>query len=79
MSHVRGPFIEYECTACGATVQANAPRDRDKLVDEIADLNADPKQRICAGCWRPEEQAIAADDPRRATFSADDEGEGDAS
>lgn len=52
--HVRGPFIEYECTGCGTTVAANAfYRDRERLVDLIADLNANPAKRVCAGCARP--------------------------
>lgn len=50
MSDVRGPFIEYECSHCGATVKANAPRNDERLVNEIADLNNDPELRICAGC-----------------------------
>lgn len=50
MNHVRGPFIEYECTKCGRTVQENAPRDSGRLVDRIADANAKPETRICAAC-----------------------------
>lgn len=50
-SHVRGPFIEYECAVCGRTVQENADyHSRDKLRDRIVALNTDPSKRHCAGC-----------------------------
>jgi hypothetical protein len=52
---VRGPFIEYECTSCGCTVSAKVSRNTDRLVDRIAELNADPRKRICASCWHPSE------------------------
>lgn len=54
MTHVRGPFIEYECSKCGATVQENASRDHDRLADQIAEAEADPAKRICAPCWQPQ-------------------------
>lgn len=50
-SKVRGPFIEYECSVCGCTVQENADyADRDKLRDRIVEANQDPAKRVCAGC-----------------------------
>lgn len=50
MSHVRGPFIEYECTKCHRTVQENAPRNADRLTERIAEANASPEALVCAGC-----------------------------
>lgn len=50
-SHVRGPFIEYECSVCGCSVQENADYgDRDKLRDRVVALNTDTAKRCCAGC-----------------------------
>lgn len=49
-NHVKGPFIEYACSACGATVQENAPTNRDRCVARIAEANARPETRICARC-----------------------------
>jgi hypothetical protein len=51
---VRGPFIQYNCSSCGALVSANAPRNPDRLVDTIAELNGDVGKRVCASCWHPE-------------------------
>ena len=53
MSHVSGPFIEFDCTKCGGTVRANAQRDREKLGVQVAELEASADLRICAGCWNP--------------------------
>ena len=53
MGYVRGPFIAYECGVCGVTVHENAPRNADRLVDLIAERNANKDARICAGCWHP--------------------------
>lgn len=53
MGRVRGPFLEYECTKCGATIQETAPRNQERLVDRIADANANPGERVCASCWDP--------------------------
>lgn len=47
---VRGPFIEFECVCCGVTVQENAPRNPDRLVDRIAEANANASTRVCASC-----------------------------
>lgn len=49
-SHVRGPFIEYECSRCGRTVQSNADMTRDRLHDLIVEKNNDPNKRRCASC-----------------------------
>ena len=53
-SHIRGPFIEFECSECGRTVQSNADMSRDQLHEMIVAKNNDPKKRICAGCWHPD-------------------------
>jgi hypothetical protein len=53
-SHVRGPFIEYECSRCGRRVQENADVARDKLRDRIAEANNDRTKRLCAGCDNPQ-------------------------
>ena len=53
MSHVSGPFIQFDCTKCGGTVHANAQRDPEKLGVQIAELETKPELRICAGCWKP--------------------------
>lgn len=50
MSDVRGPFIEYECNHCGATVKESAPRNDTRLVNRIADLNNDTELRNCSEC-----------------------------
>lgn len=60
-NYVRGPFIEFECSACGTTCQENAPTKHDRLVDRISQANADPSTRICAGCWNPPAQAAKED------------------
>ncbi len=52
-SKVHGPFLKFDCEKCGRTVQAAASRNPDRLVDQIADLNADANKRICASCWQP--------------------------
>lgn len=50
-SKVRGPFIEYECSRCGATVQESAGyRDKDRERDRIVELNNQPDKRVCASC-----------------------------
>ena len=64
---VRGPFLEFECISCGATVQANAPRNPDRLVETVADMNADPTKRQCAACWNP--AAANSEDASPAPFS----------
>lgn len=53
MGNVRGPFLEYECHQCGHVVKESAPRNDERLVDRIADLNNEPEKRICACCWSP--------------------------
>lgn len=54
-SHVRGPFIEYECIYCGTTVQENADyRDRDRARERIVELNNGPAKRECARCANPQ-------------------------
>lgn len=50
MSHVRGPFIEYDCYKCGCGVQQNASFNKDRLIEHIVALNSDPSTRLCAGC-----------------------------
>jgi hypothetical protein len=50
MPPVRGPFIEYECSKCKRVIQENAPRDSDRCIDRIAELNADADYRVCAAC-----------------------------
>jgi hypothetical protein len=51
LGHVRGPFIEYECSVCGCTVQENADYGtRDKLRDRIVEANTNPAKRRCASC-----------------------------
>ena len=54
MNKVRGPFIEYDCIKCGRVVQSNAYMKRGKLSELIAELNNNPRTRICAGCWNTE-------------------------
>lgn len=49
MNHVRGPFIEYDCTQCGRPVQENSPLNSER----IPELNATPEKRICAACYEP--------------------------
>lgn len=49
-SHVRGPFIEFDCSKCGRLVQSNADLTRDRLHDLIVEKNNDPKKRRCARC-----------------------------
>jgi DNA-directed RNA polymerase subunit RPC12/RpoP len=56
MGHVRGPFIEYECTKCGNTVQSSVPRNPDRLQELIYEKNKSPADRICAGCWNPSDE-----------------------
>ncbi len=48
-SFIRGPFIEYECTNCGCTVQENAPSSSER----IPELNAMAEKRVCAACYEP--------------------------
>jgi Fe-S-cluster containining protein len=53
MAHVRGPFIEYECSSCGVTCQENAPRNHDRLINRIVEANTHAAKRVCAACWQP--------------------------
>lgn len=55
MGDVRGPFLEYECHQCGQLIKENAPRNDERLVNRIADLNNEPDKKICASCWSPPE------------------------
>ena len=50
MRHVRGPFIEYECSYCGTTVQETAPRNPFRLNSRIIEANLNPERRVCAAC-----------------------------
>lgn len=49
-SKVRGPFLEYECSKCGRTVQENAPYNKARMIERCAEANRDPKTRRCASC-----------------------------
>lgn len=53
MSHVTGPFIEYQCHNCKNPIKEAAPRNEKRLTDRIAELNADSAKRVCARCWQP--------------------------
>lgn len=50
-SKVRGPFIEYECSKCGTTVQENIDHVfRDRVIERVVEANRDPQTRRCASC-----------------------------
>jgi hypothetical protein len=66
MAHVRGPFIEYECSVCGTTVQENAPYNMYRLVNRIAEANTIASTRICAPCWNPVHTEAASEAIGRA-------------
>lgn len=49
-SQVRGPFLEYECSKCGRTVQENADMPRDQMRERVVEANTIPEKRRCASC-----------------------------
>lgn len=53
MGHVTGPFIQYQCSRCGADVLEKVLPDRVRIRDRIFEANANPDRRLCASCWKP--------------------------
>ncbi|MGH0004663.1 hypothetical protein ACQU0X_31750 [Pseudovibrio ascidiaceicola] len=50
MSKITGPFIEYECSKCGALVQEKVMPDRQKIKERIDEAKTNPARRVCAVC-----------------------------
>ncbi len=52
MPNVRGPFLEYECTRCGTTVQEKVSTRIHSLQRRLEELRRPkPVKAICACCY----------------------------